>query len=502
MFSNNHGRLQLAFTRAKPSTQSSGWGNIITYRSSLPMQMFALVLCGLIFSACRADGSKHGETMQPGIWSTDVIGISEKHLSANYWVKQTENAGQILKDQREIAEFNTRLFSTDTNMVDLKVFPQQLAGEDVRARIRAISKPNRSELYNPAGAALGAEGYKIYEANLGLENVSETVEVRFALVVKRADMRTYPTNNRYYKSRDDQNLDRFQENALFPGDAVAVLHVSADKQWVFVQSYNYAAWVRNENIAIGERKLIDQYKNANRFLVITGDKIQTSFNPEVPALSELQLDMGIRIPLADPETVKNSLYGQNPYTSYVVLLPLRNHQGKLEIKPALIARNKDVSQGFIPFTRENIIRQAFKFLGERYGWGHSYNGRDCTGFLMEIYKTFGIVMPRNSGQQGSGNYGDNTRFTPQSSREDKLKALESLDVGDLIYVPGHVLMYIGDVDGEPYVIHDVSVFRYIDENGELYRGILNGVSVTPLLPLYGSEESTYVDLMYNIKRVR
>ena len=236
--------------------------------------------------------------------------------------------------------------------------------------------------------------------------------------------------------------------------------------------------------------------------MITGDKVQTAFNPEVPALSELQLDMGIRIPLADPETVENSLYGQNPYTSYVVLLPLRNHKGRLEIKPALIARNKDVNQGFIPFTRENIIRQAFKFLGERYGWGHSYNGRDCTGFVMEVYKTFGIQMPRNTGQQGSGSFGENTRFTPESSREEKLKALESLDVGDLMYVPGHVLMYIGDVDGEPYVIHDVSVFRYIDENGELYRGTLNGVSVTPLVPLYGSEKSTYVDLIYNIKRVR
>ena len=202
------------------------------------------------------------------------------------------------------------------------------------------------------------------------------------------------------------------------------MHISADKEWAFVQSYNYAAWVRYEHIAIGDRQLIDQYKNASRFLVITGDKVRTSFNPEVPALSELQLDMGIRIPLADPETVENSLYGQNPYTSYVVLLPLRNHEGRLEIKPALIARNKDVNQGFIPFTRENIIRQAFKFLGERYGWGHSYNGRDCTGFVMEVYKTFGIQMPRNTGQQGSGSFGENTRFTPESSREEKLKALE------------------------------------------------------------------------------
>jgi len=77
-----------------------------------------------------------------------------------------------------------------------------------------------------------------------------------------------------------------------------------------------------------------------------------------------------------------------------------------------------------------------------------------------------------------------------------------MDVGDLIYVPGHVLMYFGDINDEPYVIHDVSMFGYIDENGEYYEGILNGVSVTPLIPLHGTRKSPYVDLIYNIKRIR
>jgi len=424
------------------------------------------------------------------------------HLSADYWVNQLANATQVLKNPEEIADFNKVVFSTDRNMVDLALFPQHLPRADVKARILAISKPGKSELYNPDGEILDSEAYRKYAKSLGLQALPDNVDVRYALVVSRSDMRTYPTDDRYYKTGENQNLDRFQENGLFPGDAVAVLHTNADGEWVFVQSYNYAAWVRSEHIAIGDRQIIEQYRNTGHFIVITGDKVWTSFNPEIPALSELQLDMGIRLPLAGRDSYGNRLYGQNPYTSHVVLLPLRNPQGQLDLKPALIARNEDVSQGFIPFTRENIIRQAFKFLGERYGWGHSFNGRDCTGFVMEVYKTFGILMPRNTGQQGEGSFGENTRFTEQSSREEKLRALKNMDIGDLIYVPGHVLMYIGDVDGEPYVIHDVSVFRYTDENGEYYEGTLNSVSVTPLIPLYGSRESPYVDLIYNIKRIR
>jgi len=466
------------------------------------MRITKLILFGLLAIACVVSAPVRAESTQPGAWSTDVIGINEMHLSANYWVERTGSADQILKTRQEITIFNQGMFDTDQHMVDLVQFPDQLPGREVAAKIRGISKPNKSDLYDPGGVLLGPDGYSKYTENLGLGSIPETVQIRFALVVNRSDMRAYPTDDRYYKSTESQNLDRFQENGLFPGDELAVLHVSADNEWSFVQSYNYAAWVRSKNIALGDRLVIRKYKDASRFLVITGDKVLTSFNPEIPALSELQLDMGIRVPLADATDRSNNLYGQNPYASHTVLLPLRNASGELEIKPALIARKEDVNKGFIPFTRENITRQAFKFLGERYGWGHSYNARDCTGFVMEIYKTFGIYMPRNTGQQGSGTFGANTRFTVGSTEEEKLHALKNMDIGDLIYVPGHVLMYIGDVDGEPYVIHDVSVFRYMDDNGEYYEGTLNGVSVTPLIPLYGSRESSYVEQMYNIKRVR
>ena len=466
------------------------------------MKITTFIFCSLFLSACSAaDPAQQGNT-QAAAWSTDVIGINEMHLSANYWVEQTENADQVLKNQKEITEFNDGIFATDQHMVDLVLFPDQLSGRKVRESIQAISKPNKSDLYNASGEILTPAGYAKYTSKLGLENIPEAVEIQFALVVNRSDMRAYPSDDRYYKAPDKQNLDRFQENGLFPGDALAVLHVSTDGEWSFVQSYNYAAWVRTENIAIGDRQTIFEYKDASPFLIVTGDKIRTSYNPQVPTLSELQLDMGIRIPLAERSSVDNNLYGQNPYTSHAVLLPVRDHAGQLEIKPALIARNKDVNLGYIPYTRENITRQAFKFLGERYGWGHSYNARDCTGFVMEVYKTFGIQMPRNTGQQGSGSFGKNTRFTPDSTEEEKIQALKQMDIGDLIYVPGHVLMFIGSVDGQPYVIHDVSVFRYTDENGEYYEGVLNGVSVTPFIPLFGSRESRYIELISNIKQIK
>ena len=476
--------------------------NSIAHRNLFSAQkiwLFAGTLCCGLLGAVFPDHAHGGSA---GEWSTDVPAVSEAQLSVDFWLERTRNAGQLLGDATAIERFNETLFASDPHMVELANFPRQLMGSEVRERILAISKPASAELQSPSGVVLDVDGYQRYTKNLGLEGIPASVGVGYALAVVRSNLRTYPTDDRWYKTGEDQNLDRFQESALFPGDAVAVLHDSADGEWSFVQSHNYAAWVRSETIAAGERGVIENYRRPREFLLVSGDKVRTNFNPEYPALSELQLDMGVRMPLAGKDAAGNDLYGQNPYASHAVLMPVRDHEGRLEIRPALIARSRDVSRGFLPFTREHILRQAFKFLGERYGWGHSYNARDCTGFVMEVYKTFGFLMPRNTGQQGEGAYGQNTRFTPQSSREERLAALAKLDVGDLLYVPGHVLMYIGEVDGEPYVIHDVSIFRYIDANGAYAEGTLNGVSVTPLLPLWGSRESPYIDLVYNIKRIR
>jgi cell wall-associated NlpC family hydrolase len=160
-----------------------------------------------------------------------------------------------------------------------------------------------------------------------------------------------------------------------------------------------------------------------------------------------------------------------------------------------------VTRGYLPYTRQNLLRQSFKFLGERYGWGHSYNARDCSGFVSDVYKTFGILLPRNSGDQGLSAIGSNLRFDRATLAEARVESLQSLEVGDLIYMPGHVMMYLGEVNGEPYVIHDVHGLSYDTADGEYSSGVLSGVSVTPLLPLRAGNDRSYVDSIASIKKI-
>lgn len=430
------------------------------------------------------------------------IGANSMYFDVDFWIEKTEQIDEVLADAGRIERLVRDAFRDNPDLVDLAAYPETLPGPDVARHIQSISKPFNDDMYYRDGHPVGAADYARYEKNLNIGALDESVVVRFGVILRRADMRTWPTLDVVIKAPDTFDLDRFQENGLFPADVVAILHESADGQWCFVQSYNYAAWVLKEKIVAGDRERIMNYRDADDFLVIAGSKVTSNFNPKVAAISELQLDMGVRLPLVHADDVERHVDGQHPRSSYAVSLPVRGEHGELQFRTALIARNQDVSLGYMRYTRRNILHQSFKFLGERYGWGHSYNARDCSGLVMEVYKTFGILLPRNTQQQNESRIGDNVRIPPNASAEEKLGILDRADVGDLLYSPGHVMLYLGKVDGEYYVIHSLFGAGWTDDDGNFQEGELNGVSVTPLRKIYVSADATYFDQLTSLKRIR
>jgi len=435
-------------------------------------------------------------------FSTDVLNVSEQHLSPSFWISNITEKPQIIMTPQKIHEFNQNLFDNNPHVMDPLTLPNSFSKQELLSQLSSISIAAKSERFYFDGHKLNQHDYHKYFSLLNKIAIKETNQVKFALVLKRSILRTFPTYDAVYSEGKDKDLDRFQESGVFPGEAIAVLHYSVDKEWAFVRSYNYLAWMPTKDFAIGNKSEIANFKKQKDFIVVTGAKIFTSFVPNMPKSSNIQLDMGTKLPLVKRTQYSHQINGQNPYTSFVVQLPTKNSQNKLEFVAALIPRTQDVHRGYLAYTKQNLIEQSFKFLGERYGWGHSYNGRDCTGFIGEIYKSFGLLMPRNSGQQGRSRYGINFRFDSNMEGSSKLKFLKSMQIGDLIYISGHVMMFLGTDEGRAFIIHDVKDFSYLNENGELYKGTLNGVSVTPLLPLFSNSGMGYIDEIYNVKRIQ
>jgi NlpC/P60 family len=93
-------------------------------------------------------------------------------------------------------------------------------------------------------------------------------------------------------------------------------------------------------------------------------------------------------------------------------------------------KSKDTSADYLPLTRANIIRQAFKFLGERYGWGDLYNGRDCSGFASDVYRSMDVLLPPNSGAQGRSPAFVHRVFSTSDSRKSRVEAVLDAQIGE------------------------------------------------------------------------
>ena len=66
---------------------------------------------------------------------------------------------------------------------------------------------------------------------------------------------------------------------------------------------------------------------------------------------------------------------------------------------------------------------------------------------------------------------DRVPFTDADGHDARVPALRALAVGDLVYIPGHVMMVIGRDRGRTYVIHDTA--------GATWRGADGAPSPAP-----------------------
>ncbi len=430
----------------------------------------------------------------------DLRAIDSLQLTPEFWVARLERPDVLMSDTAAIDAQNEALFQRDSSMWNLRAIPATLHREQIESWIVALADAPKRPLYDISGAQISQDELDTIVAGRNIGKIPPSQATRFGLVVRRANLRSFPTDLRVFRSIGNTDIDRFQETALFPGTPVVIAHDSSDHEWWFVVSPRYAAWVRKEYIAEGNAETVLNYPDRRPFQIITGATAHTVYTPEEPAVSELQLDMGVRVPVLDDWQSDAPVNGQHRGRAYIIELPVRDGNGALRLQPALLPGTSDSSSSPLPLTRANIIQQGFKFLGERYGWGHSYNGRDCSGFVSEVYRSMGVLLPRNTSAQGVSPALQKRTFDETASRAERMAALESLDVGDLIYIPGHVMMVIGFVDGAPWVIHDTTGISFRASDGKLLRMPLNAVSVTPFLPLHSSDTDTYVDIMTSIVR--
>lgn len=423
--------------------------------------------------------------------------LTEEKLNGNFWSQQLANPDQLLLTESQQRQWQQQLIAADLLHPFEKLKPQYNAAE-IQAIVDKVSAIPTTPRFFADGRSVSATDYHQWQQQMAVTARNTMLTAQYALVTRRANIRRFPTMALLTNSSLDADLDRLQETVLFVGQWLQVLHYSQDRQWALVVTDHYQGWMQVTDFAVAERDTVAQFITKPQRLRVSGPRVHTNVTPEQPNASAVALDMGVQLPiLPTPDTLVND---QHPAFSYVVQLPTRSADGRLQLQPALVARHHDVQLAPLPFNQRQLINQAFKFLGERYGWGHGYQGRDCSGFIRDIYQTFALNLPRNTSEQAKMPAPQSLDLTAWSA-SDKLQQLKRSQAGDLLFIPGHVMMVLGVIDGEVWVIHDANGLSLRATGGQFVQSKLNGVSVTPLSVLLVSETESYIDVMTNIQRL-
>jgi cell wall-associated NlpC family hydrolase len=469
-------------------------------RTTIMRTPLASLLVALLLAASPLHARDQVSTLP--VPPSGVLGVGEAQLTPAFWIGLQAQPDREIMSRRQIQAQNQRLFAQDKSMHELRKLPATLSAAQVRGWIEELASPPAKPLYDVDGKPVPRSTLDAIVAARSLDTIPASQETRYGMVVRRAALRTFPTTLRVFSRPGDTDIDRFQETAEFPGTPVVIAHASRDGRWLFVVSPRYAAWTEATNIAEGSRTDVFGYADKTPYRVVTGAKVYTVYTREAPAVSQVELDMGTRVPVLTDLPPDQAVNGQTPYAAHVVELPVRKADGSLAFSPALIQKNADTAPDYLPLTPRNLITQAFKFLGERYGWGHAYDGRDCSGFVSDVYRSMGVQMPRNTSTQGVSPAFAKRSFSKASSHEERLQAAHALQLGDLIYIPGHVMLSLGQWKDQPWVIHDVLGMSYRTADGSTRHVKLNAVSVTPLLPMLAGKDSTFIDHMTSNVRMR
>ena len=427
-------------------------------KRSLAKRIMAVMLCCLISSM--------------PVYAADTglaPNVAPDMCNAGYWISMTPNPYDVIMTPEEIQAVNQRIINTpETHVKDLSEMEPSFNGTQLVAELASFKNPEGLYI---AGQPVPDWYYDYIRLNISTTRVSDKMNLQYGFVVNQTVMKGYPYNEYLSDSDWDMEWDNEASTGLNVNEPVVLYFYSGDGQFAYVESSFCSGWVPALDIAVCKDKAEwEKAQSYEKFLVVTGEKIYLEPSSADPSLSEKKLLMGTVLPLADDKD--GVISARLSWNNYVVLMPYRNADGSFAQKRALIPANRDVHEGYLPYTTANVLIQAFKSLGDRYGWGGMLYSNDCSGYMQNLYRCFGFKFARNTTWQAAMPVPKLALdgFTPE--QKGTLLGSGSIRPGSILQFKGHEMMYLGSVNGKYYVISNVSSLvasSEQDTNSEVIR---------------------------------
>ena len=254
-----------------------------------------------------------------------------------------------------------------------------------------------------------------------------------AITLRRTNVKALPTSTSFYRNPKKVGegfpFDYNQNSALHINVPLYISHYSKDKRWAYVRASYSFGWVKISDITVVNNSFIKKFKTGKYAMTIK-DNLRL-YNEKNRAVSIVKL--GALFPITKDGkkylTVKKNSLGQG-------LVHAVNVQ-----KANIIAKKP------LPFTPKNVAMLAKEFYGEPYGWGGSYECRDCSATTRDFLGPFGIFLRRNSSKQAEDG-SKKTYIKGMSKQAKKRKIIQKAEpFRSLLHVPGHIVLYLGSIQG-------------------------------------------------------
>ena len=289
-----------------------------------------------------------------------------------------------------------------------------------------------------------------------------------AITIRNTDLREMPTHTpRFSEPTPDQRanpFDYFQYSLLPVGTPIFITHTSGDGQWHFIECPVAAGWVDASDVALVDDAFINAYQNGS-YAAIVRDKVM------LPGSQCGQVNIGTVLPLAPTPAGQPGMVN--------LLVPVK--QGN---RAALVTSTVSIADAMrkpLPLTPAAVAQIGNVMMGQRYGWGGMFGDRDCSALTRELFTPFGIWLGRNSTGQGrSGLVQPLEGLSPKE--KEKIILSQGVPFLSLLWMRGHIMLYVGEWKGRPAIFHNVWGVRVINGDDDNDRFVIGRAVVTSITP--------------------
>lgn len=303
-----------------------------------------------------------------------------------------------------------------------------------------------------------------------------------AITTTNTSLRVLPTSKPLFKAfskaGEGYPFDNNQNSLLFMNHPLIISHYSKDKAWVFVESAFASGWVKSNDIAYVDETFIEKFKQ-EKYVTVVKDN-QPIYNKFGHFLYYAKV--GTSFPLV-----------QELVDSYSVYVVKKDKFGHGLLENIEIDKKYSIKKP-MKLNQENITKVANEFLDEKYGWGGSFLNRDCSAMTKDLFSTFGIWLPRNSYTQSHySKYIDLSKMEAKDKEQYIIKHGKAFET--IIYLKGHVMLYIGHKKDKVYVMHNIWGIRTKNKTGKNQGRKIIGKTIISTLYLGQGLENVYEEAL-------